>query len=245
MIQLSALKIKNDKILGSYNSLINPGNDHLPLSSFIENFTGIKSSELINAPSFNRAKIDFLNFVGDLPWLGHNIVQFDIPFLYRSRLGLNEFWAVDTYLLAKRKLNRYILGNLKLPTLKKYYQINNSSHNALDDCYTTHFVYQHLKNDELNTFLETDEDNNLDSLKDIHFAVIGKFPELDKTYLINQITFRKGILDKRIIRRTNFVVKGITNRTYKTLARADKWGFKVISFSDFVKLVNKKDSQVQ
>lgn len=144
VIQLSALKIIDGKIVDSFDTYVNPGKDNLPLTPFIEELTHIHTSNLNGAPMFEEIKEKFLDFAGDLPWVGHNIVKFDIPFLYQSGLGPEEYWAADTYLLAKRKLNRYILGNLKLSTLKEYYHIKEPSHNSLSDCRTDYIIYQHF-----------------------------------------------------------------------------------------------------
>ena len=241
IIQLSALKVVDGKITDSFNTYVNPGRKSLPLPRFIEDLTGISSSVLKDAPLFEQVKGNFLQFTKDYPWVGHNIIKFDIPFLYKSGLGPNEYWAEDTYLLAKRNLNRRVLGNLKLETLKKYYHIPLSSHDSLDDCKTTMDVYEHFKQDNLHHFLEYDE--KLPSFEEINFAIIGTFPEIDKQLLIEQIKNRSGNIDTRILKRTNYVLKGITDKEYKSLNNAKKWGTNIINYSDFVKLANKKDEE--
>lgn len=248
IIQLSALKVINGEVVDSFDTYVNPGKGNLPLTSFIEELTHIRTSDLNVAPTFEEIKKSFLDFTGELPWVGHNIVKFDIPFLYQSGLGPEEYWTADTYLLAKKKLNRSVLGNLKLPTLKEYYHIKESSHNSLSDCYTTHLIYQHFINDEIINFLDAVKDkdkiNMLHSFKGLNFVVIGEFPEMFKPYVINQIVFRDGHIDNRILKRTNFVLKGISKRPHKLLTKAKEWGFEVLSYSDFVKLVNDKDKQM-
>ena len=150
VIQLAAVKYINDKISDSFNTLVNPGEDNLPLSEFTTNLTGIRSEDAATAPTLDQVKNKFVEFVDNLPWIGHNIYKFDIPFLYAKNIGINEFYAEDTYSLAKKHLSKTNLANLKLPTLKKYYGINEISHNALSDCRTTAQVYIHLRDDYLN-----------------------------------------------------------------------------------------------
>lgn len=241
IIQLSALKVVDSKITDSFNTYINPGKENLPLPHFIEELTGISSNELKDAPSFEQIKDSFLRFTKGYPWVGHNIIKFDIPFLYKSGLGPKEYWAEDTYLLARKKLNRRILGNLKLETLKKYYHIPLSSHDSLDDCKTTMIVYEHFKEDSFHHFLRYDE--KLPSFEKMNFVIIGNFPEIDKTLLIEQIENRSGNVDTRVLKRTDYVLKGITDKEYKSLSNVQKWGTNIINYSDFVKLTNKKDKE--
>lgn len=241
VIQLSSIKYINDELVDSFDSYINPGENKLPLSDFITKLTGIKSSDVENAPSLSEIKDKFIEFVGPLPWVGHNIFRFDIPFLYSSDIGISEFYAEDTYNLAKKKLDRAILGNLKLPTIKKYYGIQGASHNALADCKTTATVYRRLRDTTLPDMLN--EDNKLPSLKDIHFLVIGSFPELYHSAIVQQIKLRSGVVDFRWNKQTTYLVNGITSKSYKSIQQSKDHDVKFLSFSEFVNLLEEKDRQ--
>lgn len=239
VIQLSSIKYVNDELVDSFDSYINPGENKLPLSDFITKLTGIKSSDVENAPSLSEIKDKFIEFVGPLPWVGHNIFRFDIPFLYSSDIGISEFYAEDTYNLAKKKLDRAILGNLKLPTIKKYYGIQGASHNALADCKTTATVYRRLRDTTLPDMLN--EDNKLPSLKDIHFLVIGSFPELYHSAIVQQIKLRSGVVDFRWNKQTTYLVNGITDKTYKSIQQSKDHNVKFLNFTEFVNLLEDKD----
>lgn len=241
IIQIAAVKYKNNKPVDTYSSFVKPG-DGISLSRYVERKTGITNKQLANAPTFNEVKKSFINFVEDLPWIGHNIIKFDIPFLYLSGLGINDFFVEDTWNLAKKNLNREVLGNLKLPTLKKYYKINLQSHNALTDCQTTALVYMHLRDDHLNNFLE-EEKEKLSSFKNFNFVIIGEFPEIYKTYLVNQIVFRSGNIDNRVLKRTDYLLHGITKKKYKAVEKAKEYGTKIITYSQFVELANTLDNK--
>ena len=84
------MKVINGKVVDSFDTYVNPGKGNLPLTSFIEELTHIRTSDLNAAPTFEEIKKSFLDFTGELPWVGHNIVKFDIPFLYQSGLGPEE-----------------------------------------------------------------------------------------------------------------------------------------------------------
>ena len=242
VIQLSAIKYISDKMVDSFNCYVNPGKSKLPLSDFTTKLTGIKTSDVENAPSLSDIKDKFIKFVGHLPWVGHNIFHFDIPFLYNSDIGINEFYAEDTYTLAKKKLDRTILGNLKLPTIKKYYGIQGASHNALADCKTAAIVYRRLRDTTLPTTI-LNKDNKLSSLKDIHFLAIGSFPEMTHTSIIQQIKLRDGIVDLRWNKQTKYLVNGITSKSYKSIQQSKDHNVIFLNFPDFVNLLDSKDKQ--
>lgn len=244
VIQISAVKYVDDKLIDTFNSFVNPGKEKLPLTEFIINKTGITTQNVKAAPTFNDIKGSFEKFVGDLPWIGHNIFAFDIPFLYESGLSINEFYAEDTFIIARKHLDRTVLGNLKLPTLKEYYGINEPSHNALADSKTAALVYKHLRDDKLPKILKDANDKML-SLNGIHFLVIGSFPEFDHDQMIEQIKLRGGIIENRWTNNTQYLINGITNKHYKSIQNAKDHNVQFLNFNSLVALINTKDQQLQ
>ena len=78
IIQLSALKIKNDKIVDSFTSFVKPNGR---ISSFISSLTGITNDMVSAAPQIKDVLNDYIDFIGQDIIVGHN-VHFDINFIH-------------------------------------------------------------------------------------------------------------------------------------------------------------------
>ena len=77
IIEISAVKFINGKQDSVFSHLINPNK---PISSFIEDLTGINDSMVKGKPVFEDILDDFIDFIGNYPIVGHN-VKFDIGFI--------------------------------------------------------------------------------------------------------------------------------------------------------------------
>ena len=60
IIEVAGLKVKNNTIVDSFSSLINPG---FLISDFISNLTGITNDQLSSAPDLFSVLNDFYNFL--------------------------------------------------------------------------------------------------------------------------------------------------------------------------------------
>lgn len=143
IIEISALKVRNDKIVGKFSTLIKPS---CRVSRFITDLTGINNSMLLYAPKIYQVLPKFKRFVGDDILLGHNI-KFDIGFIsanyykYFGKYLFNEYF--DTCKMARRFCST---PNHKLSTLANYYGINTEGHHrALKDCKITFELYNLIK----------------------------------------------------------------------------------------------------
>ena len=144
IIEVSALKFRDDNQVDAFSTLIKPSQ---PIDPFITNLTGITDEMVENAPDIQPVMAAFYEFIGNDILIGHN-VNFDINFLYDKlwiHNGLvldNDF--VDTLRLARKALPRLI--NHKQVTVAEYYGINTKgSHRALRDCEICNLCYQNLK----------------------------------------------------------------------------------------------------
>lgn len=142
IIELSGLKIRNNRVVKEFSSLINPQRE---VNNFIANLTGITNSMLKTAPNIEEILPKFIDFISDDTILGHNI-RFDIGFIqnklqkYFSKSLANK--TMDTRNIAKAQLN---LSSYKLTNIAKQYNINtDNNHRGLKDCYITYEVYNNL-----------------------------------------------------------------------------------------------------
>ena len=77
IIEIGAVEIRDGKISGKYNCIIHP---EIEVSDFIINLTGISRDMLRKGIPLKEGVEEFLEFSGDLPVLGHN-VMFDYKFM--------------------------------------------------------------------------------------------------------------------------------------------------------------------
>jgi DNA polymerase III subunit epsilon len=142
VIEVAAVRIRDGKIIDSFQSLVNPER-HLP--PFIVKFTGISSAMLLNAPAAHQMMPEFLRYLGGSVLVGHNL-GFDLKFLTHEAqvLGLPfPLDGLDTIPLARRFLPG--LKRFKLDIVADYLHIPpRTHHRALGDAETTAAVFLHL-----------------------------------------------------------------------------------------------------
>lgn len=171
IIEISALKVRNDKIVDTYSSLIKPDSE---LFEFVEELTGITNSMLNDSPKINGKIKDFINFIGEDVVIGHN-VNFDINFIctaYKKYCNLdfqNDF--IDTMRLARFNLKE--LKHHRLKDLVKYFNLEiNNFHRGLDDCETTLKVYLKLKESILKEYESVDNFEKSFKKRKYHYTPI-------------------------------------------------------------------------
>lgn len=139
--EIGAVKVINGKEVASFHSLINPGR---LLSERVMEITGIKDEDLTDAPYIQEVLPDFLEFIGDLPILGHS-VMFDFSFLKKAAVDMKltfEKQGLDTLKIARKYLDSLEHRNLKF--LCDYYGIELEAHRAENDARATHYLYMKL-----------------------------------------------------------------------------------------------------
>ena len=135
IIEVGAVKFREDRVLDVYQSLVNP---YRKLPEFIRRLTGIRQHEVDRAPSFAVVAGEFREFVGGLPVVGHN-VAFDLGFLSRNGLTFPGE-AYDTWDLAAVLLPS--TASYSLPKLAAQLSADHErAHRALDDAQATRLVF--------------------------------------------------------------------------------------------------------
>lgn len=141
IIEMSAIRVRNNAIDCTFSSLIKPD---YPIDDFISELTGITNDMLCDAPPLSAILPEFLRFVGDDTLVGHN-VNFDINFIYDQSALLslppfkNDF--IDTMRLSRKLFPD--LTNHKLATVSRHLNVPQpAAHRAMADCEVTNSVYQ-------------------------------------------------------------------------------------------------------
>ena len=80
-IDIRIVKVERDSITDCFSTLINPGK---PIGETVSSLTGITDEMVKDAPAIEEVIADALDFAGDLPLLGHNLL-FDYRFIKKSR----------------------------------------------------------------------------------------------------------------------------------------------------------------
>ena len=144
IIEIGAIKVKENKIIDTYNTLIKIDRN---LNPFITKLTGITDKMLETGKETDKALEEFVNFTGNEIIMGHN-VNFDINFIYDKCLSYLDYYLsndfVDTMRIAKHILPD--IQNYKLGTLANYFVVDyRSAHRGLKDVEITYEVYNKLK----------------------------------------------------------------------------------------------------
>lgn len=85
--EIAAVKIKDDKIVDEFHTLINPKE---PIPRFITRLTGITNEMVKNSPTIKEALPDFLEFLGSTTIIAHN-ATFDYGFIeYNAKKHLGK-----------------------------------------------------------------------------------------------------------------------------------------------------------
>jgi len=144
VIEISAVKVRNGKIVDEFSELVNPGRPIPYAASMVNN---ISDDMVAGAPSFAEVLPRFLSFIGDDVLVGHNINSFDMKFLYRDcdkyfeQTLTNDY--VDTLRIAKMVFPDW--KHRRLSDLADYYGISTAgAHRALADCRMNQKVFELL-----------------------------------------------------------------------------------------------------
>ncbi len=144
IIEISALRVRNNKITDTFTKLVKPT---VPIPYSATKINGITDEMVKNAPTIKEVISQFVEFVDDDIVIGHNICDFDLEFINNActkeldKTFDNDF--LDTYILAR---NTFIgMPNYKLATLCHELGITQSKHRAESDCISTKELFDKIK----------------------------------------------------------------------------------------------------
>lgn len=144
IIEIGAIKVKNNEIISEYNELIKI--DKI-LSPFTTKLTGITDEMLQSGKNITEVLKEFVSFTESKIIIGHN-VTFDLGFLsYNCKKYLNYNLNndyVDTMCMARKIVPNSI--NYKLGTLANLFNVSyEGAHRGLKDVQITYEVYNSLR----------------------------------------------------------------------------------------------------
>jgi len=133
IIEISAIKVKNKKVIDTFSTLVNPERS-IPYRATAVN--GITNEMVADAPVIGEVMDPFLGFMENEILVGHNIHTFDLKFVYKEaetfgQMVENDY--VDTLYMARNCLPQ--LRTHKLVDVSAYFNISaEGAHRAMNDC---------------------------------------------------------------------------------------------------------------
>ncbi len=246
IIEIGALKIRNNEIIDSFKTLIYTDNY---IDEFITELTGITNEMIKNAPLIDTVLVKFLDFIDDDILVGHN-VNFDINFLYDSCLkNLNKYLTndfIDTMRLS-RKLNKELKHN-RLVDLIKFYNIDiDNQHRALDDCSSTYKIFLKIQESIIqkyttfdNFVLEMKKRKNTVKAKDI--TVNKENINEDNPFFEKEVVFT-GVLEKMIRKEAMQTIANMGGYNRDTVTKDTN--FLILGNNDYCKAIKNGKSLKQ
>ena len=155
IIELSALKIRNNEIVDSFTSLVKPEMLEINgLDEYITKLTGITYEMLLKEKISKEVLPDFIKFIGDDLLLGYN-VNFDINFIYDEYFAAFKKKFQNNFIDLMRIVKKHCknLNNYKLKTVSKYYNVSyDNAHRGLADTKITFEIYKKIKDEILKKY---------------------------------------------------------------------------------------------
>lgn len=152
IIDIAAIRFRDWLPVEKFSSLLSAGR-HIPASA--TKINGITDDMVAGKPQFAQVAQALVEFVGKDNVVGHNIKDFDMPFVVLGGADLTSQKRkyYDTLIIARRTLKREHynggdVANYKLHTLCEYYDIPHyDTHRAENDAISTGYLLQSLAAD--------------------------------------------------------------------------------------------------
>lgn len=145
IIELAALRVRDDKIIDRFQSFVFPGR---AVSDFISQLTGITNAMLSRAPALADVLPEYLSFIGDDVVVGHNVGGFDVNFIYDKAelVGADHFSNehIDTLRIFRKLFPDKVQHRLE--DMVAELSVDTAQfHRAEADCMSTYASYLKLK----------------------------------------------------------------------------------------------------
>ncbi len=192
ILEIGAVKVVNGQILETYETLVNP---ERKIEKRIEELTGITDEMASEGIDTRKAVTELVEFCGDLPLLGHNIL-FDYSFVKQNAMNLNLTFdkeGIDTLKIARTLFPG--MEHRSLQALCSYYHIQpEKTHRAAHDALAAMELYGRMQEQ----FLNSPEELFLPKPLVYRAKKQGPITPAQKGYLNDLIKYHKMTLDKSV-----------------------------------------------
>lgn len=268
IIEIAAYKVRNNKIVDTYQQLINP---EISISPFISDLTGITNDMVVDKPTLNQIIDDLYDFLKEEILLGHNI-HFDLNFLYDNFLKHKNIILNNDYTDTLR-ISRIVFPEFQshgLSALCEELNINREkAHRAKFDALATLEIYNICKNEDSNNqssfefiskrdtrrakdFSASYNNDNASGLFKGVFVFTGKLDKMTRKEAWGLVLENNGQIADDVTLKTDYLVFGNTayqQQVYGTKSRKMKKAqdlilkgheIKIISEEEFEELISEK-----
>ncbi|MCA9404863.1 MAG: 3'-5' exonuclease [Candidatus Omnitrophica bacterium] len=144
IIEIAAIKVKNNEIIDTFDELINPERD-IPLEA--QRINNISNDMVAGAPTADAVLPQMLDFIGGASLVGHN-VKFDLEFLCHELAMSGRRLRSTTPTIDTLKMSRALIPQLsrhRLANVAQYFGVTiGETHRALADVKLTVAVLNRL-----------------------------------------------------------------------------------------------------
>lgn len=147
IIEISALKVVDGKVVDTFSTLVNP---EKPISPGATAVNGITDDMVKNEPTLDIVLPQFNEFIEEYILVGHNIHCFDMKFIWKAAEALfgqtisNDY--IDTLPMSRKCLPQ--LAHHRLVDLATYYDIDTAgAHRALQDCIMNQLCFEYMQDE--------------------------------------------------------------------------------------------------
>lgn len=224
IIEIAAIKVVNNEIFDKFQSFVHP---EVPIDEYITELTGITNQMVENAPCVDEAIPKILDFIGNLPIVGH-FVSFDVNFLCQNTAEIVNNNYIDTLQLCRKLFPD--LEHHRLSDMVEFLNIpTRGYHRSMKDCENCFYLYQICKAEILKRYETYDNFKKLFKTKgkrsykciDIK-NIVSETNNFDETHpLYKKECVFTGTLEKMkradamqlVVNLGGLVAKGVTQKT--------------------------------
>ncbi len=206
ILEIGAVKVIEKQTAGTFSKLIRSDRK---LDEKIVGITGITNEEALLGEKLDCAVEAFLEFAGDLTWIGHNII-FDYGFIRQWEINhriQRTCYAVDTLKIARKCLPQ--LEKKTLDFLCGHYGIEREKkHRAFYDAAANRMLYERLEHE----FIE--KEPALFEKKELLYKAKRQTPatQRQKNYLKDLVKYHNIILKEPIDQLTRSEASRLTDQ---------------------------------
>ncbi len=165
IIEISAIKLKNNQVIDQFNTFVNP---ERPISLLTTKLTSIKNGDVALAPKIEEVIPKFKAFFEGSVMVAHN-AHFDMGFIYHElkQNGLYEekYTTIDTLQIARNCYGDN-LKRFNLKAVSKFFKVHLEQHHRAEyDTRATSEVFLHMLRDARSKGITNIKDFNMLSEK--------------------------------------------------------------------------------
>lgn len=247
IIEIAALKVRNDEIVDSFESFVNP-QMHIP--SKTTKINGITDKMVLEAPFLSEVLGDFVKFIGNDVLVGHNIIGYDYNILSKECLTLfnagltSDF--VDTLELVKSVEIKGTPENNQLKTLCDFFGIKETpTHRAMQDVKANFELYKILKRLPKITNHSIKKSTDCEPLSlnlklafdvsDKDICLTGKFKCAVRDDIKKYLKQLGANVNSKVLLKTDYLIVGdLGSETKSKILAANDLGIAIIYERDFI-----------